>query len=123
MADNTDHTTQSGDKDMNFIQRVGGKAQDCTTGHHDFQFEGMDVGSNNDTALMMKCVFCGLKQTVEAPLNVNSIIERKNVDVSAMQPGETPARPVQQAMPQQMPQAAIPPSNNGDDIIKKLFGR
>ena len=126
MADNTDHTTQnatSNEPDLNKFEKVGGRVADCSTGFHDFQFDAMDVGSGGDTALMMKCVFCGLKQTVEAPLNVNNIIEKRNTDVSVMQQqsGETPARTVQ-PIPQNIPQPAMPVTG-GDDIMKKLFGR
>ncbi len=63
------------DKDMTYIEKVGGYNEDCASNHHRFKMEKMEI-VNGKTVATTKCTDCGFMGGMEAagPIGLEDLL-------------------------------------------------
>lgn len=102
-------------EDLTKFKYSGSVSDGCTAGKHDLGEPKLEVGIDGNTNYIAKCKICNATYTIAAPLDLNdSIVAVNNIEHKNTQPTQPQSEPAPQPQPV--------PDDNGNEILRKLFG-
>lgn len=105
-------------KDIQKFERDGFESKGCDTGDHDYDTSNgnLSVGDDGLTNLTLKCIHCGVVNTMASELKINDLLEGGT-------PKEQPKEQSYQQVVTQTPVIHEKITNpESSDVLKRLFG-